>query len=77
MPFRFKKAFSIRGREIKSQADIDTIFLQPEDELVKEAIKKELIGFDKAKFDKLAAEEEPTDSKKKGRPSKDGADSPE
>jgi len=78
MSFTFKKPFSIRGKEISSQKDLDTTFLQPEDDLVKEAIKKELIGFDKAAFDKLASEEEQVESqKKKAGSSKDGSKSPE
>lgn len=44
------KKFLLRGREIVSQADIDSIFLNPKDDVVKDAIKRGYIVFDEALY---------------------------
>ena len=49
--FTFVEKIMIRGREINSQNELDSIFIDPEDEVIKDAIKKCTLKFDKSAFD--------------------------
>lgn len=71
MSFTFKKTILVGNKRIESQEELDRIFINPEDELVKKAIKDGDLGWDRGVFEeKVAAEEK--GGKKAEKPSKPG-----
>jgi hypothetical protein len=73
MSFTFIKPFSVGNKSIQSQEDLNKIFINPDDEPVREAIKAGVLGYDRDAFEANAAAESKgiPEAKKSKKPEKE------